>query len=114
MPLPEYMQGKSLLKICTGEADAGRHREFVRSEYHDSLGMPNHTHATMVRDQRYKLVSYHSRAIGELFDLQEDPDEYRNLWDDPVHLKTRDRLSEMVFSAMMLDTDLGQPMIARF
>jgi arylsulfatase A-like enzyme len=114
MPVPEYVQGRSLRKICMGEADGGRHREFVRSVYHDSLGMPRHTHATMVRDRRYKLVRYHTDGLGELFDLDEDPGEFRNLFDDPEHLRTRNRLAEMLFDSTMVGADLGQPRIANF
>ena len=37
----------------------------------------------MIRDDRYKLIVYHGHDIGELFDLENDPDEFDNLWDDP-------------------------------
>lgn len=33
-------------------------------------------------DERYKLTVYYNQTYGELFDLKEDPNEIRNLWDD--------------------------------
>ena len=37
---------------------------------------------TMVRSERYKLVHFLGQDYGQLFDLEADPDEERNLWDD--------------------------------
>jgi len=45
--------------------------------------------ATMFRDERYKLNVYHNlpddnkRLEGELYDMENDPTESKNLWDDP-------------------------------
>ena len=35
----------------------------------------------MYRTGRYKLVVYHRDELGELFDLENDPHEFDNLWD---------------------------------
>jgi arylsulfatase A-like enzyme len=43
----------------------------------------------MVRDQRYKLVIAHGLDTGELYDLETDPTETTNLWDDPAHIKAK-------------------------
>jgi len=34
-------------------------------------------------DARWKLVLYSPVSYGELYDLQSDPDQLRNLWDHP-------------------------------
>ena len=47
---------------------------------------------TMVRDQRYKLVHFLDEPHGQLFDLLEDPDELRNLWDAPAAADQKQRL----------------------
>jgi hypothetical protein len=39
-------------------------------------------YATMIRTDRYKLVVAHDLGTGELYGLQQDPDELGNLWDD--------------------------------
>lgn len=85
--LPRYpgMQGSSLWPMLTGEASLDHHRDDVYCEYYNA--MPWHTdpaaHATMVRTERYKLVMMHGLSAGELYDLEQDPEETRNLWDDP-------------------------------
>ncbi len=111
VPLPGYLHGKSLLPILNGQADPGKHREFVRSEYHDVLDLPDGTHANMLRNERYKLVHYHGHPTGELYDLEKDPNEFNNLWDDRGSQSLKLALTRHLFDAVMLTTDPGQPRI---
>jgi len=108
------MHGRSLLPILTGQQDPSHHREFVRCEYHDALQRPHASHANMIYDGRFKLVVYHGHEIGELYDLQEDPHEFRNLWYDPDHADVRFELTKRIFDAVMLATDAGQPRVGRY
>lgn len=114
---PEYMQGRSLLPILRGEAPAESHREFVRSEYFDSLAPHftggSGTFGTMYRDRRYKLCVYHGHGLGELYDLHDDPWEFNNLWDDPAHERLKHELIHRSFDAhVLLTTDVGSERIA--
>jgi arylsulfatase A-like enzyme len=49
----------------------------------------------MLRHDRWKLVVHHGAPAGlrdrtgELYDLQNDPNELTNLWDDTAHRETR-------------------------
>jgi len=108
---PDYLDGTSLYPVLAGRADRDRHRAFVRSEYHDALQEPGASHATMLRNERYKLVCYHGHAWGELFDLEKDPREFHNLWDSREHTALRLELTRQLFDAVMLTTDPGQPRI---
>ena len=47
---------------------------------------------SMVRDQRYKAVHILGSDDGQLFDMQADPGELRNLWSHPAHQDERARL----------------------
>jgi arylsulfatase A-like enzyme len=106
-PVPVRMQGKSLLRILTGEIPPKHHRDYVRCEYYDAVDMPDGTYATMYRDEQYKLVVYHGHNLGELYNLWADPDEFENLWDSSEHLELKLDLLHRSFDATMLVMDKG-------
>ncbi len=85
------MQGRSLQPLLNGEATLDEHRDDIYCEYYNS--MPGHqdpqAHATMVRTNRHKLVAAHGTGGGELYDLETDPKETRNLWNDPDYTTVR-------------------------
>jgi len=117
LPVPETMQGRSLVPILEGRADAGHHREFVRSEYFDALDPVftggTGTYATMHRTRKHKLVVYHGKNVGELFDLESDPWEHENLWDHPDNARVKNQLIAESFDAhVLLTTDVGSERIA--
>lgn len=114
---PDYMQGKSLMPILRGEADAAYHRDFVRSEYFDALDPfftgGTGTFGTMYRTERYKLCMYHDKKLGELYDLQSDPWEFEDLWDSADHQQIKQQLIREAFDAhVVLTTDMGSKRIA--
>ncbi len=116
--LPDYHQGSSLLPYLTGKQSVEKPlRDAVRCEYFDALASEftqgNGTFATMYRDSRYKLVVYHSIGEGELFDLEQDPWEHRNLWESTEHESIRNELVLKSFNSHVnLTTDVGSERIA--
>lgn len=114
MKVPEHMQGKSLLPILMGEASPDFHKEVVRCEYHDAVELKHASHATMHRDERFKIVVYHGVDLGELYDLDEDPDEHRNLWDDERFTEVRRRMTSRMLDDLMTTIDEGGPRIGRY
>ena len=47
-----------------------------------------------VRSQRYKLINFYNDAYWELFDLQEDPHELNNVYEDPGYADIADQMRE--------------------
>lgn len=71
------------------------------------------TFGTMYRNRRYKIVNYHGHARGELYDLENDPWEFENLWDSPEHQSLKSDLIVRNFDAAMLSgVDVGSRRIA--
>lgn len=114
LPVSPHVQGKSLLPVLTGAAPSDAHRDFVRCEYHDALDRRHASHANMLRNDRYKLVVYHGQEVGELYDLQEDPDEFVNLWDEPAMQTLKLDLLKRLFDAVMLAVDEGDERVGRY
>jgi len=52
-------------------------------------------------EDRHKLVVYHDRDYGELYDLRGDPGQYVNLWDDPGCAQLKLDLLQRFISAEM-------------
>lgn len=88
MEIPYFVQGRSLLPQLKGEQPPTAHREFVRAEFYGAINYPDQTHATMYRDQRWKLITYHGKQLFELYDLENDPWEHHDLSEDPTHRDT--------------------------
>jgi arylsulfatase A-like enzyme len=74
------MQGRSLWPLLTGEAPLDKFREDVYSEYYNSNPNRPPKWLTMVRTARHKLIAVHGTEEGELYDMESDPNELRNLW----------------------------------
>lgn len=107
LPVPDWMQGRTLMPILTGPADANHHRDFVRCEYYDAVNLPDHSFATMYRDEHYKLVVYHGHEEGELYNLTTDPGEFDNLWHIPENQNLKLELLKRSFDASMFAMDRG-------
>lgn len=58
-----------------------------------------------LRDEHYKVIYYQNRSYGEFYDLQNDPEEKYNLWDDPLIQKEKQRLIYRLLDHMI---DLGE------
>lgn len=105
MEVPYYMQGKSLKGILCGDAQPDYHKDAVYSEYYSCMvGCHDDIFATMYYDGRYKLISYHGKDFGELYDLQEDPEEFRNLWYETDWQDLKHKLVQKNFDQAILNT----------
>ncbi len=113
LDVPQAMQGRSLLPILTGQADPSEHRQAVYSEYYNAW-THHRCYGTMLRTRHEKIVVYHGVDWGELYDLQADPDEFHNLWDDPTRASMKTRLLKGAFDASVLTMDPWPPRLGAF
>ncbi|BDZ41933.1 phosphonate monoester hydrolase [Paraoerskovia sediminicola] len=95
--VPESMQGVNQLPVWAG--DQGRARDHVLVE---NRHQPTKVHIRTYVDERYKITLYRGRDAGEMFDLQEDPGEIRNLYDDPEYADLRAELLERFMDAELV------------
>ena len=73
-PIPARVEGKSLRTVMRGEAP--RVREYAFTAYKDIQ--------RSIRDERWKLIRYPHIDKTQLFDLQTDPHEIRDLASEPA------------------------------
>ncbi|MBU1361008.1 MAG: sulfatase-like hydrolase/transferase [Gammaproteobacteria bacterium] len=100
--LPAACEAQSLMPALRGEAWSGR--EMVFAEQAGDVVLTGASLLTMARDARYKAVHILGSDEGQLFDLQQDPGELRNLWDAPDHRGERDRLMKSILEWRLQST----------
>ena len=107
LPRAPGMQGRSLWPLLTGQAKLDEHRDDVYCEYYHA--MPVHqnppAYATMLRTRRHKLAVMHRLAQGELYDLEQDPGENLNRWNDPACQATKAALLQRLTDRMAWTID---------
>lgn len=83
-PIPEDIQGESFRKVVSGESDEWR--DAIYYTYYEYPGEHNVERHHGVRTDRYKLIHfYYDSDTWELYDLQEDPSEMNNLYNNPKY-----------------------------
>ena len=80
--IPDDMQGKSLVPLLAGKTpDDWRESIYYHYYEYPSVHMvPRHYG---VRNHRYKLMHFYQFGEWEFYDLQTDPDELHNLYENP-------------------------------
>ncbi|MEO6982074.1 MAG: sulfatase [Edaphobacter sp.] len=93
VPIPAHMQGKSVLPLAKAPDPAFRKEWYYEYyEWPNPEGVPPHRG---IRTERYKLIHYVLEPQEfELYDLQKDPQETRNLYGKPEVADLQRHLSE--------------------
>lgn len=89
---PAWFETTSLAPALRGEPFAGR--DAVWCEQGRDVVFQFADFVTMLRTRRWKLVHFLNEPFGQLFDLDDDPHEERNRFDDPACAGVRDELVE--------------------
>jgi arylsulfatase A-like enzyme len=93
LPVPEHMQGKSILPLAKASDPS-----FRKEWYYEYYEWPNPERVPPcrgIRTDHYKLIQYTLEpAEFELYDLQADPKESTNLYGKPEHAAVQNHLLE--------------------
>ena len=89
--VPEILEAESLLPALENKEWAGR--DYVFAEQARDGILTDTEFMTMVRSKEWKLVHFLEEEFGQLFNLIDDPDEVKDLWDDPAFA---DKKAEML------------------
>jgi arylsulfatase A-like enzyme len=80
--IPEDIQGKSMRNILEGKP----HSEWRKSMFYHYYEYPQGWHYVRqhygIRTERYKLIYFYTLDYWELFDLENDPHELNNIYED--------------------------------
>ena len=93
---PEWMEARSLVPYFNASHDPTRERVF--SEHSEDRILNSIEFMTMIRQGPWKLVHLLNDKEGQLFNLEEDPREVHNLWDDPAHAEVKKELIDAILS----------------
>jgi len=96
------MQGASMLQTLTGNNESGC--DGILIEYGSQRPLPGVSVETTMRtlvDQRGRITFYGGAPWGELYDLQADPHEMHNLWDDPGAITLKQEMTERLVQKMI-------------
>jgi choline-sulfatase len=108
--VPGAIEGYSLFPLIRGEAVDWRQEVFAEWDYQyyhvrRQLGLqPKQCRAIMVRNRKWKYVHYTDQPC-ELYDLENDPNEFINLCDNPSHYSTVVHLKERILNWRLRSED---------
>jgi len=105
--VPGEMQGVNQLPVWRGQADTARDHCIVENRHN-----PTTVHLRTYVGERYKITVYRNAGYGELFDLQEDPNELQNRWDDPAYAGVKADLLQRFVQAEIQREPTRMPRIA--
>lgn len=110
IPTPSNMDGRSFLPLLKGE-DVDWDVDTIYYEYFWERPFPQTPTVYAVRTNRYKFIRYHGVwDINELFDLQEDPHETRNLIRSPEHQDIARDLDAALFRWLERTNGMSMPL----
>lgn len=88
--VPKQFEAKSLWPVLDGKSES------IRTEVYSELARDHiqtgAEYIVMKRDAKWKIVYYLGESSGELYDMENDPEELRNLWTSPENAALKDQM----------------------
>ncbi len=112
---PAEMDGRSFVDLGTGKTAANDWRKNLLYEYYWEWSYPQTPTTFALRGDQYKFIQYHGIwDTDELYDLQADPHEMKNLIEDPQYTATvkqmRNELDEQLRQTGGAEIPFGKKM----
>ena len=105
--IPEDMQGRSFRTILQGHTPTDW-RDAIYYHYHEYPAVHQVKRHYGIRTRRYKLIHfYYDIDAWELYDLQEDPRELNNLYENPEYAGMISELKDKLYWLQMVYKDTG-------
>ena len=108
IPVPGLMQGVDQLDVWSGKAASARDELIIEYRH-----QPTAIHMRTLVTQRYKMTVYRDQPWGELFDLQDDPDELHNRFNDPAYAAIKTELLHQFVNAELKREPTRRPRIGQ-
>jgi arylsulfatase A-like enzyme len=92
--IPEVMQGVNQWGVLTGKQSHIRDSFMI-----EDRAVQTGFYQKMLVTDRFKLVAYMGETCGELYDLQQDPNQFVNLWEKSQHADRKQELLARLLAA---------------
>lgn len=100
------MQGTDMAPSLQDPTKKGVEAVLIEEDGHEpAFGFEQPVRVRSILTERYRLSIYDGADWGELYDLQQDPHEMTNLFDDPSHAGLRGEMFERLAYQMMSHAD---------
>jgi len=118
--LPAAMDGADFLELARKELTGGRGpaptkpawRKELLYEYYWERNYPQTPTVHALRGERYKYVRYHGVwDLNELYDLETDPTERKNLINDPAYASEVEEMNKRLFEALAATSGMAIPLL---
>lgn len=105
--VPPTMSGVNQIPAWEGKQQQVRDHTLVENNHE-----PNMAELKTYINERYKITVYRAFDDGELYDLQEDPNEFANRWHDPDYTMIKAELLQSFVQAEMAKEILPMPRVS--
>ncbi|GAB2572454.1 sulfatase family protein [Gracilibacillus alcaliphilus] len=105
--IPIQMTGVDQKDVWLGNRDKARDHAICEFRHE-----PTTIHQKTLITERYKITVYYNQSYGEIFDLQEDPNELNNLWDSEAHQDVKQQLLLQYIWAELGKESISMPRVS--
>lgn len=104
--IPIHMTGVSQKGVLFGEVENVR-KWIICENKHEQNNLNMRTFV----NERYKITVYQKHDFGDLYDLEADPDELNNLWDNPDYYDLKMEMLQLYIDAELEKESIFMPRI---